>query len=239
MQQRNPRAIAQQVVAELKRIGSAEAKASMATFGINTATALGVPVPELRKIARRVGFSHELALELWDTGVHEARLLATMVEDPRWVTNRQMELWVRDLDSWDVCDSLCGNLLDKTKDAYMKAAEWSRRDREYVRRAGYAMMAVLAVHDKEANDQRFINLIPLIVEGSDDERNYVKKAVSWALRNIGKRNKRLNREAIAAAERIGARDSASAKWISSDVIRELKSAAVVSRLDAAEQAQKP
>ncbi|MDE1833005.1 MAG: DNA alkylation repair protein [Candidatus Micrarchaeota archaeon] len=238
MQQKSARNVAKQVVSELKRIGSAEAKSGMAGFGINTATALGVPVPELRKIARKMGFNHELALELWDTGVHEARLLATMIEDPKSITNRQMELWVRDLDSWDVCDSLCGNLLDKTKDAYMKAAEWSKRDREYVRRAGFAMMAVLAVHDKEANDQRFINFIPLIVEGSDDERNFVKKAVSWALRNIGKRNKRLNREAIAVAERIGTRDSASAKWVASDVIRELRSAAVVARLDAAEQAQK-
>ena len=225
-----------QIVAELKRMGRPEVKASMESFGINTASALGISVPELRRLGTRVGMSHELALEMWDTGIHEARLLATIIEDPLTTTNRQMELWVRDLDAWDVCDSLCTNVLWQTKPAYMKAAEWSRRDREFVRRAGFAMMAVLASHDKEANDQQFINFFPLIGGGADDDRNFVKKAVSWALRNIGKRNMKLNKDAIAFAEKIALRETPSAKWIAMDVIRELKSDAVINRLKAAEAA---
>ncbi|MDE1810480.1 MAG: DNA alkylation repair protein [Candidatus Micrarchaeota archaeon] len=221
----------EQIVAELRRLAKPEVKESMATFGIDTASALGVSVPELRKLSRRIGISHELALSMWATGIHEARLLATMIDDPALVTGRQMEVWVRDINSWDVCDSLCGNLFDKTRSAYMKADEWSRRDREFVKRAGFAMMAVLAVHDKEANDQQFINFLPLIEQNSDDERNFVKKGVSWALRNIGKRNMALNEKALRTAEKIGAKESPSAKWIASDAIRELTSKAVLARLN--------
>jgi 3-methyladenine DNA glycosylase AlkD len=206
-------------------------RAGMARFAINTADAFGISVTELRTIARPLRGDHNLALALWQTGNHEARLLAGLIDDPRQVTEEQLELWVADFDSWDVCDQVCSNLFDRTPWAHAKAVEWSARDEEFVRRAGFVLMACLAVHDKEAPDAAFLRFLPIIAAAAGDERNFVKKAVNWALRQIGKRDSALNAAAIAAAERMRATTVArSARWIAGDALRELTSAACQKRL---------
>jgi 3-methyladenine DNA glycosylase AlkD len=205
-------------------------RAGMARFGIDTEHALGIRVTALRTYARTLGRDHALAAALWRSGIHEARMLATLVDDPAEVTERQMEAWVRDLDSWDLCDGLCGNLLDRTPFAFDKAAEWSGREREFEKRAGFALMAWTAVHRKDVDDEPFEAFLPIIVAQATDERPYVRKAVNWALRQIGKRNHRLNRSAIRTARRIRALDTRSARWIASDALRELEGPAVQERL---------
>ena len=202
----------------------------MARFGIKSTSSFGVSVPKLRILAREVGHDHLLALRLWETGLHDARLLATMVDDPRQVTLDQMDKWVRDFDSWDVVDGSCGNLFDKTPFAVAKASEWCKREEEFVKRAGFVMMAELAVHDKEANDKVFLDFLPLIIGGASDKRNFVKKAVNWALRQIGKRNLRLNKAAVSTALKIQKMESGAAKWVASDALRELKSTQVLRKL---------
>ena len=214
---------ADSLVAEMRSMADPRAAAGMARFGIASKGTFGVSMPALRSMARRVGTGHLVALRLWGTGYHEAKILAALVDDPALVTEVQMERWAMDFDSWDVCDQCCGNLFDKTRFAYAKAGEWAQREEEFVKRAGYVLMAELAVHDKEAPDSEFLRFLPLIEEGSSDPRNFVKKAVNWALRQIGKRSLKLNREALRAARRISKRDSASARWVASDAIRELES----------------
>jgi len=211
-----------ELIAELKARANSVNAAGMARFGINPNGTLGVSVSELRKLARRAGCSHELALELWATGIHEARILATIVDRPEWVTRRQMNQWARDFDSWDVCDQACLNLFRYTPFAWAMSARWAGARREFVRRAGFALMAGLAVKDKDASDTDFEALLPLIAVAATDPRNMVKKAVNWALRSIGKRNPHLRRAAIAAAEDIRAIDSPAARWIASDALRELR-----------------
>jgi len=196
--------------------------AGMARYGINTIGTLGVPIPILRRLAKETGKNHALAQELWNSGVHEARILATLIDDPALVTRRQMDLWARDLDSWDVCDQACQNLFRYTPFAFAKAEEWARAKQEFVRRAGLSLMAGLAVKAKDAPDARFEAFFPLIAEAAADERNMVKKAASWALRQIGKRNAGLREKAIAEAEKIRGMNSRSARWIASDVLRELR-----------------
>jgi len=231
------------ILAELRSLGSEKDRAGMARYGINVENAFGVSIYELRKIAKRLGTDHELALALWATGNHEARLLACFVDDPAAVTARQTEAWARDFDSWDICDQATTSLFDSTKHAWTKATEWATRDEEWVKRAGFALMAGLAVHDKAATDRVFKQLLPLIERAASDQRNFVKKAVNWALRNIGKRNRALNAAAIASAERIRAAanqraggerggDAAarSARWVATDAMRELGSAKVKARL---------
>ncbi len=220
----------EEVMARLGALADPEGREGMARFGIATDRALGIRVPELRGLAREIGHDHRLAQELWDTRVHEARILASMVDDPAAVTEAQMEAWVRDLDSWDVCDHVCGNLFDRTPYAYEKAVAWSVREEEFVKRAAFALIAYLAVHDKDADDAVFVAFLPLIEREAADERNYVKKAINWALRQIGKRNRDLNEEAIAVAERVHDIDSPSARWVASDALRELQSEAVQARL---------
>ena len=202
----------------------------MARFGIASNNTLGVSVPTLRSMARKLGKDHPLSLALWDSGIHEARILASMVDEPAKVTEGQMDGWARDFDSWDVCDQCCSNLFDRTEYAYEKAAEWAVLDQEFVKRAGFALMAALAVHDKEADDRKFVSFLGPIERGASDERNFVKKAVNWALRQIGKRNLKLNAKALAVAERISKQDSTAARWVASDAIRELRSKAVLDRL---------
>jgi len=204
--------------------------AGMARFGINPDKTLGVSIPFLRKLAKEIRKNHDLAKELWLSGIHEARILAGLIDDPDRVTEKQMDQWVEDFDSWDVCDLVCSNLFDKTRFAYKKAFEWTTRDDEFVKRAGFVMMAALSVHDKKASDREFEKFLPMIVREAKDERNYVKKAVNWALRQIGKRNRALNRKAIQTAEKIRRIDSKSARWIAADALRELKSDAVQRRL---------
>lgn len=219
-----------EIMALLKSHYKPENIKGMARFGITSKKAYGVPMPELRKLARRIGKNHQLARRLWASGVLDARTLAALIDDPEQVTEEQMESWVADFDNWAICDTCCGSLFDRTKLAYRKAAQWSKREEEFVKRAGFALMAWLAVHDKEADDRRLTRFFPLIKRESRDDRTYVKKAVNWALRQIGKRNAALNRKAIAVAQEIGGIDSRAARWIAADALRELRSEAVQKRL---------
>jgi 3-methyladenine DNA glycosylase AlkD len=212
-----------ELIARLKAMENPANVEGMARFGINSKNTLGISVVALRKIAREVGRNHTMALKLWSSGIHEARLLACFVADPKKVTPALMNRWVKDFDSWDVCDQCCMNLFDKTPYAYEKVKEWSGRKEEFVRRAAFALMAGLAVHDKEASNRDFQRFFTLIKSSATDSRNYVKKAVNWALRQIGKRNSFLYREALKTAADIAKLDSASARWIAADAIRELKS----------------
>lgn len=218
------------ILEELKSLADPKAVEGMARYGINPHNTLGVSVAALRKMARPLGKNHGLAQQLWDSGIHEARILASLVDEPRMVTQEQMERWVGGFDSWDVCDQVCGNLFDKTPFAYRKAVEWSGRDEEFVKRAGFVLMAQLASHDKKAGDDAFLGFLPLIRRESGDPRNFVKKAVNWALRHIGKRNTALNAEAISLAREILQIKSRSARWIASDALRELSGEAVQQRL---------
>jgi 3-methyladenine DNA glycosylase AlkD len=220
------------ILRRLKSLASPEAVAGMARFGINPQNTYGISVPVLRKLAREIGLDHLLAQQLWSTGVHEGRILAGMVDEPRLVTEEQMEQWAADFDSWDVCDQCCGNLFDKTEFAYRKAIEWAARDEEFVKRAGFALMAWLAFHDKRAPDEAFLEFLPVIKRESVDGRNYVKKAVNWALRQVGKRNPALNIMAIETAREIQATGSKAGRWTASDALRELTSEAVRERLHA-------
>lgn len=207
------------------------ARQGMARFGIPVGNALGgISTPVLKKLAREMGKNHRLARGLWKSGIHEARHLAALVDDPVQVTEAQMERWARDFDSWDVVDGCCLYLFVKTPYAYRKALEWSSRNAEFVKRAAFTLMAVLAVHDKKAADVKFLRFLPIIKRESTDKRNFVKKAVNWALRQIGKRNVKLNRAAIKTAQEIRLIDSRSAKWIAADALRELTSEAVQTRL---------
>jgi 3-methyladenine DNA glycosylase AlkD len=195
--------------------------AGMARYGISTNGTLGVPVYEIRALARQIGRDHGIALDLWSSGIHEARILATIVDDPAQLTRRQMNAWARDFDSWDVCDHACHNLFRYTPHAWAMAVKWSTARREFVRRAAFALMAGLAVKAKDAPDSRFESLLPLIISAATDDRNMVKKAVNWALRAIGKRNPNLRRAAIATARQIRAIDAPTPRWIANDALREL------------------
>jgi 3-methyladenine DNA glycosylase AlkD len=199
-------------------------------LAINTERALGIGVTQLRRLARDIGRDHGLAQRLWSTGIHEARILASMVDEPSQVTTSQMEGWASDFDSWDLVDQCCGNLFDKTPYAYDKALEWSGRPEEFVKRAGFALMAWLAVHDKPAPDESFEPFLEAVGKEATDERNFVKKAVNWALRQIGKRNGHLNSRAIEKAEKLRSIESRSARWIGRDALRELTSDKVAVRL---------
>jgi 3-methyladenine DNA glycosylase AlkD len=218
------------IVRSLEETGDRSRVESMARYGIDTSRAVGVSVTELRRIARDLGRDHELAAALWGSGVHEARILASLVDDPAKVSQAQMDGRVADLDSWDVCDGVCGNLFDRTPFALAKAVEWSAREPEFEKRAGFALMALAAVHRKDLPDSAFGSMMPVIREGAIDDRNYVMKAVSWALRQSGKRSLGLNTRAIRTAERIERLDTRSARWIAHDALRELSSDAVRARL---------
>ena len=202
----------------------------MSKFGIQTSSALGISIPRLRTLARKTGMNHGLALKLWNVRIHEGRLLATMIDDPSQVTQAQMEEWASGFDSWDLVDNCCGNLFDKTPFAVTKAREWSSRTEEYIKRAGFVLMAEMAVHDKKASDTMFLEFLPVIIREASDERNFVKKAVNWSLRQIGKRNSVLNIAAIKTCAKIRDLDSKSAKWIAADALRELTSLPVKKKL---------
>jgi len=203
----------------------------MSRYGITIEKRLGVKVPQMRVIAKQTGKDHQLALALWETGIAEAMIVAAMVDVPAEVTEAQMEAWVVDFNSWDVCDQVCMNLFEKTPLVWDKVRDWSKREEEYVKRAAYALIACLAWHDKGASDENFIALLPLIKSGATDERNYVKKAVSWALRNTGKRNSNLNAIALQTAQDLKEMDSKPARWIGSDALRDLTSDATRRRLE--------
>lgn len=218
------------IIKELESLSNPEDIAGMARFGIEANRAYGVRMPELTRIAKETGRNHELAEELWRYGYTETRILACMIDDPGLVTEEQMERWVLEFNSWDVCDQCCMKLFRKTPFAYQKIEEWSKREEEFVKRAAFTLIATLAVHDKKADDRKFEELFPIIIRESCDERNFVKKAVNWALRQIGKRNLNLNKKAIAIAEEINQLDSRSAKWIAKDAIKELRSEKIQERL---------
>lgn len=202
----------------------------MARYGMAVERRLGVSIPDLRAIAKESGKDHRLAIELWKTGIPEAKILAAMVDEPERLSESQMEDWVKDINSWDVCDQVCMNIFEKTPLAWKKVLDWSVREEEFVKRAAFALIACLAWHDKDAEDGAFIKLFSVIRRGATDERDMVKKAVNWALRNIGKRNRNLNKAAMKAAKEILRIDSKASRWIASDAIRELGSEAVQRRL---------
>lgn len=218
----------EQVLEKLRQHADPQVVQGQSRFGSRPAHPLGIKIPVLRTIAKEIGCNHALALELWASGIHEARILAAMVDEPQYVSREQMEAWVRDFDTWDVCDQVCGGLFDKTPYAYQKAIEWCHREEEFVRRAGFVLTAYLAVHDKRASDKMFSPFFPLIKQYATDERNFVKKAVNWALRQIGKRNAQLLTQAIACGEEIQQVNSRAARWIASDALRELRKIAIAS-----------
>lgn len=218
------------VLRQLRALGERRNVEGMARFGIRAKIVYGVAKPKMDALAAKIGRDHVLAGQLWESGVHDARILAGMIDDPRQVTARQMDRWVRDFDNWDVCDGTCCHLFVIAKPAWEKAMAWSRRRDEFEKRAGFALMAYLAYRDKVAADTKYLRLLSLIRREAADERNFVKKAVNWALRNIGKRNVPLNRAAIRAAEQIRKMDSRAARWVAADALRELRSKAVQARL---------
>jgi 3-methyladenine DNA glycosylase AlkD len=217
------------VVAELRRHANPRNVEGMAHYGINAGGRYGIAHPTLRAIARPHRRDHELAAALWASGQGEARLIAIMVADPARITSRQADAWARDLDSWDVCDGFAYDLMSYTPMRWSKPAAWAKSKHEFVRRAAFALIAGLAVHDKDAPDRAFVALFPLLEEASDDDRNFVKKAVNWALRGVGKRNAALNKHAIKLAQQIAARGTRPARWIAADALRELQSDAVRAR----------
>jgi 3-methyladenine DNA glycosylase AlkD len=209
------------VIALLKQKSNPAYYTGMLHFGVDNSKALGVPVPELRKLAKAIKKDHVLAIELWETDIHEARILASMIDDPVLVTFEQMDSWVKAFNSWDLCDQVCGNLFDRTPFAIEKAIAYTTQQQEYIKRAGFVLMAEYAVHNKTADDNVFINLLPIIEREAWDDRNFVKKAANWALRQIGKRNAVLRIVAIESAKRMALQDSKAAKWIAANALKEL------------------
>lgn len=220
----------EEVIARLKALSDPEAVAGMARFGINPERALGVSIPRLQALAKTIGRDTSLADALWASRLHEARILACMLADPAQITAGRMERWAKEFNSWDLCDQCCNRLFAHTPFAWRKAAAWAGRREEFVKRAGFVLMAVLAVHARGASDQDFEPFLDLIEAHAADERRYVKKAVNWALRQIGKRSRVLNRRAIAVAKRIRATESSAARWVAADALRELTSGEVSQRL---------
>lgn len=218
------------VVAQLKRLGSKKQRDGMARYAIPSDNAFGVSVGKIRDMGKRLGRNHALAQALWDTGWYEARMLAAFVDDPAQVTPAQMDRWCRDFDSWAIVDTICFHLFDKTPHAFAKVKEWATRRNEFEKRAAFALLASLGVHDKAASDQSFAKCLPLIERGATDERNFVKKGVSWALRVVGRRSKDLNQSAVALSKRLCASESSAARWVGRDALKELTSPAVISRL---------
>lgn len=222
------------ILEKLRALGSPENVAGMARVGIVARKTFGVSAPDLKQLAREIKGSiedrHALALALWQTEIHDARALAYLVDDPRQVTKQQMESWVRDFDNWAPCDGACGHLFCKTTFAYDKALAWAEREPEFVKRAGIVLMAWLAVHDKKADDAKIARFLPILESKADDDRNFVKKAVNWSLRQIGKRSLPLHQLAIATCEKILKRKTRSARWIATNALRELKDETVQERL---------
>lgn len=219
----------EETIIRLEQMSDPKHAREMARVGIDSDQALGISIYDLRKFAAEIGQNHALALELWDTGIHEARILASYIADPAAIDNAMLEKWVSGFDTWDICDQVCA-LFAVTPFVDEKIFSWAERPEEFVRRASFAMIAERAWYDHRASDDDLAAYFPLLIRSSDDNRNYVKKAVSWALRNIGKRNRRLNQLALQVAEEIGCRDSRPALWIARDVIRELSSEKVQARI---------
>lgn len=214
----------------LEQASTERDRENLARFGITASKAFGVSVANIQVLAKRLGRSHELAAALWDTGWYEARMLTSFVDEPARVTPAQMDRWCRDFDNWGICDTLCFHLFDRTPHAWAKVAQWSDARDEFVKRAAFALLASLAGHDKKAGDERFLDSLPLIERAATDERNFVKKAVSWALRRLGRRNAALNAAAVAVSRRLVASPETAARWVGRDALKELTSPAVTRRL---------
>jgi 3-methyladenine DNA glycosylase AlkD len=213
---------AEKILKELKKSSSPGAKTTQEHFGVVNVNSYGLTTPQLRRIAKQIGTNHQLALQLWKTKVHEARHIAIFIADPKQITEPLMEQWLKDFNSWDIVDNCCGTLFDKTPFAFDKAMEWTKREKEFEKRAGFVLMAELAVHDKKSEDKKYEQFFPLIIAESQDERNFVKKAINWALRQIGKRNERLCKKSISVAKQIHKKGDAASRWIASDALRELE-----------------
>ncbi|MDP2934407.1 MAG: DNA alkylation repair protein [bacterium] len=214
--------ITREIINHLKKNSNPKDRVGMSRFGIDIKYALGVKIPVLRSLAKKLGKNHKLALDLWKSKIHEARILASMIDEPQKVSEKQIEEWVKCFNSWDICDQVCMNLFDKTDFAWKKISEWPKRKEEFVKRAGFALMACLAWHDKKTPDKEFIKFFPIIKKYSDDERNFVKKAVNWALRQTGKKNNNLKKHALKTAKEILKINNKTAQWIAADALRELK-----------------
>jgi 3-methyladenine DNA glycosylase AlkD len=223
-------ASSKQILTQLKEKANPQNVEGMSKFGMTSTNRLGISVPEMRKLAKQIGKNHTVAMELWDSGIPEAQIVSALIAEPKKLTEDQMETWVKDINSWDVCDQVCMNLFDKSPLAWKKIHDWSQREEEFVKRTAFSLIACVAWHDKKISDEKLIELFPLIKNAATDERNFVKKAVNWALRHIGKKNKNLNKAAIDFARQIKKIDSKSARWIASDAIRELESEKVQQRL---------
>jgi 3-methyladenine DNA glycosylase AlkD len=221
---------AEEIISELRKHYNQKNVDGMARFGIVSENAFGISAPVIKSFAKKIGKNHGLALELWQTGYYDARVVAFLIDDPKLVTESQMNNWVRDFDSWAICDGTCCYLFRKTPFAFEKIHEWADRKEEFVRRTSFSLMAYIAVHDKKRDDKDFLQFFPLIKKYSVDKRNFVKKAVNWALRQIGKRSKFLNKEALKLAKEILRQDSRSARWIANDAIRELVNPKTMARL---------
>jgi 3-methyladenine DNA glycosylase AlkD len=221
----------EKIIRRLRSLANPKKIEGMARYGINQKNNLGISIYQLRPLAKEIGTDHKLALRLWDSQIHDARLLACFIDDPEKITEDQMDAWAEDFDSWDICDQACTSLFDSSPLAYKKVFEWADHEKEFVKRAAFSLIAGLAVHDKNATDQDFERFLPLILQQSVDERNYVKKAVNWALRNIGKRNLHLNKASIQTAKEMQKIPSRSARWIAADALRELTSQKVLQRVE--------
>lgn len=210
------------IIADLKRLGTQKVRDGMARYAIPSDNAFGVPVGQIRDLGKRLGRNHELAQALWDSGWYEARMLATFVDEPQLVTPSQMDRWCKDFDNWAICDTACFHLFDKTPHAFKKVSQWSKRKDEFVKRGAFALLASLALHDKKSDDRIFADCLPLIERAATDDRNFVKKGVSWALRAIGRRSTALKASALALSERLAASPDSTARWIGKDALRDLK-----------------
>jgi 3-methyladenine DNA glycosylase AlkD len=211
-----------EVLGQLRSVADASRLPGMARYRINTERAIGVSMPLIRSVARSAGKDHQLALDLWETGIHEARILACLVDRPKWVCEDQMDQWVLGFDSWDLCDQVCSNLFERTPFAVAKAFEWAGRDEEFVRRAGFVLMCALAQKSSKTADDTLATFFPVIARHAGDGRNFVKKALNWALRQIGKKNENLRLQAISVAQEIAKQPTPSARWIARDALRELQ-----------------
>jgi len=220
----------EEILTKLKAKAKPDQLAGMARYGMKTENRLGVQIPELRKLAKETGMNHTLAMQLWKTGIAEARILAAMIAEPEKLTSQQMDSMVSDIDSWDIGDQTCMNLFEKTPLAWKKIHEWSQRNEEFVKRTAYGLIACLAWHNKTATDDQFIQLFPVIANGAQDPRKSIQKAVSWALRNIGKRNQHLNQQAITLAQQIKQTNTKPTRWVANDIIKELTSENMQKRL---------
>ena len=220
----------EEVIIKLKSLSNPKAITGMVKYGITPENTYGVSIPNLRKIAKQAGINHKLSQRLWRADIRETKILASMIDNLEMVSEEQLEHWVKEFDYWEICDQCCMNLFEKTKFAFKKAIDWSVKEEEFIKRAGFVLMARLAVSDKRADNKKFEEFFPIIKRESTDERNYVKKAVNWALRQIGKRNLNLNNKAINTAKQIQKMNSKAAKWIAADALRELTSESVKKRL---------